>query len=338
MATTGPYRVIIGYNPIDKDSEGCLLGHYSGHQNAKAAAYRKSVKVPVYWWRVEEQTEPDKEWKVRERWQAEPGKTEFEVRERRQKAEEAKRLQQEIDAAEAKSLGKELSGLNCFKCGRPLYYVKPGEVERACSRCGHTDVRDSGLRCAKCNQRINSVNGILERPCPSCGDSRYPVNVMDLSDLFEECAKNIPSAKEEAQVGQWVLAGGKPDGKNCKHCLALHTKKMTYGKFLDKQYTTSCGGECRCSFKPGTTVEPQTAEQLKAIRGQVGQWVLAGMEPDGDNCEDCLALHGKKMTYGKFLDMKHEMTDGGDECRCDFKPGATVKPLTQEEIRAALEE
>lgn len=319
MATTGPYRVIIGYNPIEKDAEGCLLGHYSGHQNAKAAAYRKGAKVPVYWWRVEEQTEPDKEWKVRERWQK-PAPT-----------------QKEIDAAEAKRLGKQLSGLNCIKCGQPLYYVGPREVERACSRCGHIDVKYAGVKCGKCGQKLNSVHGILERPCPRCGYDGAPV--VDLSEILaDEIKEWNANPPAYVQLGQWVLAGGKPDGKGCKQCLALHGEKMTYGEFIDKHYMTHCGGNCRCDFKPGTTVKPLTDEELTAILWQVGQWVLDDIEPDAGNCEDCLALHGVEMTYEKYLDMKYEMTDGGDECRYDFKPGTTVKRLTQEEIKAALEE
>jgi hypothetical protein len=72
----------------------------------------------------------------------------------------------------------------------------------------------------------------------------------------------------------------------------------------------------------------------------VGTWCLVGLEPDGRNCEDCLALHGQEMTYGTFLDTKYTTRCGGN-CRCGFAQGAvkgeSISPLTKAEITAALE-
>lgn len=49
-----------------------------------------------------------------------------------------------------------------------------------------------------------------------------------------------------------------------------------------------------------------------------GTWIAVGGEGgDGRNCEDCLDLHGTKMTHDQYLDTKYTTACDGN-CRCEW--------------------
>ena len=73
---------------------------------------------------------------------------------------------------------------------------------------------------------------------------------------------------------------------------------------------------------------------------QMVRWVMASGPVD--HCEDCVALHGRVMSYSDFLDQKFTTKCNGN-CLCEAEPidsvnGDTETPLTLDEINAAGEQ